>query len=188
MQAEAASEVGEVEEVEGTDVVLIAMELGSLWPTWARTSASNAVVVAQQPAEPPWAFARRVTHRISRLWATRCKIRKAVVAVGPASDVDSFAARCIIARSVIGSMPAVDDAEIVLSAHEPHASELRHELLGLAGALCEQLQGTELSVSVRFDTAPRPPRKADPRAARRSRTRRTPTTSTPTSIELMPPP
>jgi hypothetical protein len=167
------TEAEAVESLEDTEVVLIAMELGSLWPTWARGAAPGSVVIAQQPAEPPWAFARRVTKRISKLWASRCKIRKAVVAVGPASDVDSFSARCIIARSVVGAMPMADDSEVVLSAHEPYGSDLRHELLGLAGALSEQLQGTQLAVSVRFDTAPRPLRKT---GARRMPKRRRPHT------------
>jgi hypothetical protein len=46
------------------------------------------------------------------------------------------------------------EAELVLAGAAQERDGPRHELFGLAGALCEELGGTKVSVRVRFSATP----------------------------------
>jgi hypothetical protein len=142
-------------------VVLVIMESGSEWPAWVEPLAGligHAVVVAQEPESPPAELALRAIHKISTLERVDRPVVMGVVAAGQhaASDNDDvFAARCLIARAMLTQMSGLGSGSIVFSCPEQTPDRARADLLELAGTLTNQLAGSDLSVGLRFETAPR---------------------------------
>lgn len=133
----------------GEPVVLIAMERGSVWPTWARGVVPGTVVLAQQTSEDVLAFAQRVVRRIARIHSGRQRLGRTVIAVADHIHHEAFVARCLMIQAAVRCSAVGNDAEVVLSVEDTINDELRHELLALAGAVCEQLD-TGHAVGVRF--------------------------------------
>ncbi len=132
--------------------MLIAMERGSVWPTWARGPVAGAVVLAQQPVEGALAFSQRVVRRISRIHATRQGLVRAVIAVGDHVQQESFVARCLMIQAAVRCTRIGAEPEVILSVEETISPDLRHELLALAGAVCEHLDSGH-AVGVRFGSS-----------------------------------
>ncbi len=132
-------------------VVLIAMERGSRWPSWAREAAPDAIVLAQQPGETPLAFAERGARRLARIGPAQHLV-KVVLAVADDTTREALIARCLLTQASLQCMaPSVPD--IVLVADKSSGSELRGGLFGLAGALRDHL-GSARGVSVHFGQNP----------------------------------
>lgn len=130
---------------------LIVIEAGARWPSWVadrQRAAPNSFVEVQTGSEPPQHFAQRVSSRVVGLSADRKALRLAVIATNGGTDPEASAARSMIARALLRAMARSGGGELVLSAES--TDDARHELFALAGALCEGLKGSQISVSVRF--------------------------------------
>lgn len=135
----------------GTEpVVLIAMERGSVWPTWARRGVPAAIVLAEQPGEDAIAFARRVARRVARLHTTRQRLGRAVIAVADRRSRQALVARWLMVQAVISAAGERSSADVVVSVPETVGEELRHELFALAGAMCEHLDASRC-LRIRFE-------------------------------------
>jgi hypothetical protein len=129
---------------------LVVIEIGGSWPSWVSReggAAPNAIVEVQTAAEPAAQFAQRVAARLHTLAAERKSLRLAVIATG--SDEEASLARSTLARAILRAMAPSRAGELVLAADRSHDGD-HHELFALAGALCEALNGSQISVSVRF--------------------------------------
>ena len=129
---------------------LVAIEIGGRFPSWVsreRSAAQNAIVEIQTAGETAGQFAQRVAGRLHGLAAERKTLQLAVIATG--GDREAAEARSTLARAILRSMAPSRAGELVLAADRSIDGD-HHELFALAGALCEALHGSEVSVSVRF--------------------------------------
>jgi hypothetical protein len=132
----------------------VIMEAGAQWPAFVHDEAvpRDWTVIPQQPLETPAELALRAADRVDALRREGAQVDSIVIAVGGAHDDEVFAARCVVARALIGRRQ--DEACLVFSAPARLTGGARHELLALAGTLAGQAQGSALSVSVRFNAEP----------------------------------
>lgn len=138
-----------------TKAALVVMEGGTRWPSYAseiRGRASSAIVEAQPPSESLHEFSARVIGRLRRLSTRRVTVPVAILAVSDRTDFEATTARYHIARAVLAVMAPSGNGELILLADEHASEDVRHELIAFAGALCDGLQGSSLSVRVRFST------------------------------------
>jgi len=126
-------------------VSLIVMEPGSPWPGHVRDS-ENLVAVGHD-AEGLLERARRT---VQTLQGRRDRVRVAVLACNEATDAASSGRRAEIARELLGAVAPVTHGRLVLWATERASTDLRRDLLALAGRLTSELSGTLASVSLRF--------------------------------------
>jgi len=91
----------------------------------------------------------------------------AVVLAGSGEPADEiFQARCLIASAVLKHMADANHGKLAFAAAEHLKPEARHELMALVGTLTNQLVGTEISISVRFED-----QRSPAQSSLRSRTR-----------------
>ena len=133
---------------------IVVLEAGAIWPAWLseyQRLAPNAVVIAQARAETFDAFRTRVIHRVEEATTSsgaRVRVGVLVSAVGVGEDRLEF--REGVARAMLRVMGSNGEAELVLAGDGHEGDPARHELFALAGALCEELGGTQVNVRVRF--------------------------------------
>jgi hypothetical protein len=140
---------GEVE----NRAALVVMEAGARWPSYSgevHGRASNAVVESQPPSETLAEFASRVVARIKRLVARNTTIPVAFVAMSPRFDAEATASRYRVARAILSAMSARGEGELLIATDEHLPDDARHQLVAFAGALCDGLRGSDVSVRVRF--------------------------------------
>jgi hypothetical protein len=131
-----------------TRVSLIVMEAGAGWPEMTGAHhAPNSVVEAQLAGEAPEDFAARVKHRMSSLDGP---IVFGLIATNGNMDPAALELREDIARAACRHMASAEGGELLLVADESVADGVRHGLMALAGALCGELAGDNVSVRVRF--------------------------------------
>lgn len=136
---------------EESNIVLIAMELGSRWPEWMETSlecAPNRVIMAQDPDEGASDFAARVVRRIGRIAAAGQRIVAAVVAAGRSFGGAWTAARCRIVQALARVTNPLHTAQIFFSVDERSSDGVRHDTLGLACALDTELANMGVRVAL----------------------------------------
>ena len=135
---------------------IVVLEAGAAWPAWLteyQRLAPNAVVIAQARSELPDAFRSRVVHRISEATSSKsARVRIGVIVAGDSPDDARLALREQVARAILKAMGTLHEAELVLAGDAQELERPRHELFGLAGALCQELGGTSVSVKVRFSS------------------------------------
>lgn len=133
---------------------IVVLEAGATWPSWLseyQRLAPNAVVIVQAPGEALVAFRVRVIHRITEATAsTGAKVRVGVIVSAGSSDDVQPSFRESVARAMLKVMGSNPEAELVLAGEGHDGDSTRHELITLAGALCEQSGGTKVNVRVRF--------------------------------------
>jgi hypothetical protein len=132
---------------------LVVMEAGARWPSYTRElagRASSAVVESQPVSESCEEFSARVVARVARMGERSVTVPVAILAVSQRIDPEARASRYLVARSVVTLMTAQDVGELLIIGDEHFADEVRHELLAFAGALCDGLAGSPVSVRVRF--------------------------------------
>jgi hypothetical protein len=132
---------------------VVVLEAGSAWPPWLneyQKHAPNSVVVAQSAEESGRAFAARIARRMAEIAAGDAAIHAALLVSNGALDESSVAARKQVCASLLRVMVQKRQGELVLAADARAGDDLRHELFALAGTLCDELRGTEVSVRVRF--------------------------------------
>ena len=141
-----------------TPTSIVVMEAGAQWPRWFHgldQQGANSVVQRQTEEEDPEGFATRVVQRIKEA-SSRGLVRLTVLACSESTTAAVLASRYRIASALIRSMARIGSGQLVLVAEADIDDELRHELLALAGALCDDLHGTRLNVRVLFSSkAPR---------------------------------
>lgn len=137
-------------QAEGTCVSLIVVEQGALWPTHLDTG--QLVMIAQQPAESPGSLAGRLSRRLAGVQKHDVYSRVAVLSVGADVSEPSAEARrsmaCTLAQRLTPSTPEAE-SRLLLMAPSTASPALRHQLMLLTGALCEQLSGVA-EVVLRF--------------------------------------
>ena len=143
--------------IEG-ELSLVVLEQHARWPACAsqyQTALPNSLVEAQSDDELPYEFAERVGRRIASIASKGGRLRAAIIAANGRLDPVTLKARYRLATSAIQAMGL--SGELVLTAAPqlvtPMDERIRHEIFALAGALCDELAGTEIGVSVRFPEA-----------------------------------
>lgn len=140
--------------IEG-ELSLIVLEQHAKWPACAtqyQSTTPNSLIEAQTEDETPAEFSQRVGRRIASAASKGKSPRVAIIATNQRLDSETLQARFLLAKHAVTAMGLA--GELVLSASDsadsPDADRVRHELFALAGALCDAMAGTEISVSVRF--------------------------------------
>jgi hypothetical protein len=73
-----------------------------------------------------------------------------ILVCGDGQEPERNAVRRAICRAVVNALDSTGD--FVLAANEDCDERFKHELLSLAGELCEERAGTRVNVRVRFST------------------------------------
>ena len=134
---------------------VVVLELGSSWPPWLaeyQKHAPNSVVVAQSAGESSASFAQRIARKTDELGSHDAVIHAGLLVSNGALDAESVAARELICSHLLHLMIQKQHGELVLAADVTAGDDVRHELFALAGTLCDDLRGSEVSVRVRFDS------------------------------------
>ena len=138
----------------GQRTAIVVMEAGARWPSYSRElagRASSAVVEAQPAIGSLDEFAIRVTGRVARLVERSVTIPVAILATSQRIDPQARKARYQMARAMVSAMAANEGGgELLIMGDEHFADEVRHEFVAFAGALCDGLAGSAVSVRVRF--------------------------------------
>lgn len=132
---------------------IVVLETGAAWPPWLvdyQRQAPNAVVIAQGRTEAPESFEARVLRRVEEAAGAGAQIRVGVIVSVDVPGQQRAPARQTIARALIQAMPVGQEAELVLAGDGEELEAARHDLIALAGALCEELGGRHVNVRVRF--------------------------------------
>jgi hypothetical protein len=133
---------------------IVVLEAGASWPPWLsdyQRLAPNAVVIAQAAAEPATVFQNRVLHRITEASVSGTgRIRVGVIVSADVGSESRFEMRRDVARALLKSMGTSHEAELVLAGDSEELDGSRHQMFALAGTLCEELGGTNVSVRVGF--------------------------------------
>jgi hypothetical protein len=138
-------------EAEMANVSLIVMEPGSRWP--GKTGASEHVVVA---GDHP-GLLHRAANRLVGIHQEGHRVRVAVLACNDATDPEAIERRAALAHQLLGAVACTRFGRLVLTSGDRVCSEVRRDLLSLAGVLSCKLEGTVATVSIRFG-APCDPR------------------------------
>jgi len=140
-----------------TDLIsIVVLEAGAAWPRWLgeyQRRAPNSVVVAQSAEETSEAVAVRVQRRMSEVSHGEETIHVALLISNGSTDDETLGARKLICSSMLKSMVLKAQGELVLAADVRASDDIRHNLLSLAGALCDEVRGTEVAVRVRFESS-----------------------------------
>jgi hypothetical protein len=134
---------------------VVVLELGAAWPPWLaeyQQHAPNSVVIAQSSDECGKDFARRIGRRMDEIGLREAAIHAGLIVSNGALDPESVAARRSICSTLLRLMLKKQHGELVLASDLSSGDDVRHELFALAGGLCEEVRGTQVTVRVRFDT------------------------------------
>ena len=135
-------------------ISIVVMEAGARWPCWFRAldrSGANSLVQVQADGEDEQQLVSRVVERARGL-SGRGAVQRCVLACNESTSQRALAARLQVARGLAHSMLGSAQGELVMTAEADIDDELRHELLALAGTLCDELHQTKITVSVRFSS------------------------------------
>jgi hypothetical protein len=88
--------------------------------------------------------------RVQELAQQRVRVDLGLLLSNGRTDDASVDARYRMARAVLRSMSDAGVGELLLAAEAHLGDEARHQLFALAGTLCDELYGADLSVRVRF--------------------------------------
>ena len=128
--------------------LLIVVELGGDWPSWALTDASARRVLAQAEGETPAVFADRVASSLDGLFGKGIKLTTVALACNERIDDSADAARRKLAGLALGAMAKHQAGKVYLTA-SPHCSgRLRHSLSSLAQGLHQEWCTAGLEASV----------------------------------------
>ncbi|HEY3236240.1 MAG TPA: hypothetical protein VGJ84_16100, partial [Polyangiaceae bacterium] len=136
-------------------ISIIVLEAGAGWPEWVaqyHRYRPDTIVEAQPPGEEPMDFAKRVGRRVDELTG-RGQLKFAVLVSNGSPEARAAEGRYRIGRAMTNAMAAQGKAELIITTGLKDEN-VRHELFALAGTLCDDLKGTELSVKVRFSRPP----------------------------------
>jgi hypothetical protein len=138
---------------------VVVLERGSAWPPWLaeyQKHAPASVVIAQSCDESGAEFARRIARKLDEIGSRSAAIHAGLLVSNGALDQPAVTARESICSGLLRVMLQKQRGQLVLSADGAAGDGIRHELLALAGTLCDGLRGTKVSVRVRFDSLRHP--------------------------------
>ena len=137
--------------VEVETTTLIVLEVGANWPSWLAEAEQDDSVVEVQPADEQIGdFATRVVQRVRSLAERGAGVHSALVMTNDQTDSEVIAARYQMCRALLRTMSEHGLGELILGADPGVGDDAQHQLFALAGALCDELYGTDLGVRVRF--------------------------------------
>ena len=134
---------------------VVVLELGSSWPPWLveyQKHAPNSLVIAQSADESGSDFALRITRKMDEIAARDLTIHAGLMVCNGRLDIASVQARERMCGALLRVMVQRQHGELVLAGDVTASEDVRHVLFTLAGTLCDDLRGTQVSVRVRFDT------------------------------------
>lgn len=134
---------------------VVVLERGALWPPWLaeyQKYAPDSIVIAQSADESGVEFAARIARKMDEIANHDSAIHAGLLVCNGSLDEASSACREQVCGSLLRVMLLKQRGELVLVGDMKSGDDTRHELFTLAGMLCDGLQGTEVSVRVRFDT------------------------------------
>jgi len=135
-----------------TFVTLIVMEPGSEWP--GHVGHAEHLVAVGHDGE---GFLERTLEKLELLRRRGQPVRVAVLACSGAADSSLLARRAEVSRALLSTLEGVASARLVLYLGGRIMEDHRRDLLGLAGALCHELDGRSTEVSVKFGLRDRQP-------------------------------
>jgi hypothetical protein len=133
----------------------IVLELDASWPDWISELArdeSAFIIEEQADDETADELSQRIVRRVHELAQQRLPLDVGLLLTNGTTDDASVDARYRMARAVLRSMSDAGAGELLLAAEAHIGDEARHQLFALAGTLCDELYGADLSVRVRFYT------------------------------------
>jgi hypothetical protein len=142
---------------QGRPFLFVVAEAGSRWPHWLtqyQRALSDVTVVASEADGTPAELALRATRRLASLESQDRRVTLAVILAGAQSSADEvFESRCLLARALLRHMSSSKRGKLVFAGGEGLNPDATQELMSLVGTLTNQLAGTRLSISVRFERA-----------------------------------
>ena len=134
---------------------VVVLEHGATWPPWLaeyQTQAPNSMVIVQSVDESASLFAQRISRKMDEVRARDAAIHAGLVVSNGALDAASIAAREATCAALLQVMLRKQRGELVLASDVTAGDDVRQHLFALAGTLCDELGGSQVSVRVRFDT------------------------------------
>jgi len=144
-----------MQQTDETLLSVVVLELGATWPPWLaeyQTQAPNSIVIVQSADESAALFAHRINRKMDEVGARDAAIHAGLLVSNGALDASSIAAREAICAALLRVMLKKQRGELVLASDVTAGEAVRHQLFALAGTLCDELGGSQVSVRVRFDT------------------------------------
>jgi hypothetical protein len=144
-----------MEQPDETLLSVVVLELGSTWPPWLaeyQAQAPNSIVIAQSADECASTFTRRISRKMEEVGARGAIIHAGLLVCNNSLDEATSDARHAICDALLHVMLKKQRGELVLASDVTAGEPVRHQLFALAGTLCDELRGTQVSVRVRFDT------------------------------------
>jgi hypothetical protein len=132
---------------------VVIIEAGAGWPTWIseyQRRAPQAAVVAQAASDPVDVFRERVVQRVNEIAVQHQALHVGILVCGDGQEPERTRVRREICSAIVNALDSSGD--FVLAANEDCDERFKHELLSLAGELCEERAGTRVNVRVRFST------------------------------------
>lgn len=121
------------------------------------------VTVLVQDRNATRSLAARTMRRLADVERAGKKLTEAVIVVSAAKDAGTLAARCLLVRLLLAHLLRTGGGEVVLAADGATDSELRHQLLALAGTLAGEVGSSGIAIRVRFEPEARPVARAGAR-------------------------
>jgi hypothetical protein len=133
---------------------LVAVELGSAFPSWVASAASNGEfrVLSQRDQESTEAFHVRVMTLAGEVLLGTDGSRRIVFACNERTDENMLASRRAVIRALLALVPAPRAPRVVLAADARSSTHLRQALFDL----CTEIPETGTTVRVDDDPASRP--------------------------------
>ena len=145
-----------MQQADETLLSVVVLELGAAWPPWLaeyQVQAPNSMVIVQSADESPALFTQRISRKMDEVAAREAAIHAGLLVSNGALDAASIHSRQAICAALLRVMLQKQRrAELVLASDVTAGDDVRHQLFALAGTLCDELGGTQVSVRVRFDT------------------------------------
>jgi len=144
-----------MQQTDETLLSVVVLELGATWPPWLveyQTQAPNSMVIVQSADESASLFAQRISRKMDEVRAHDAVIHAGLLVSNGALDAASTSARQAIGGALLQVMLKKQRGELVLASDVSAGDDVRHHLFALAGTLCDELGGSQVSVRVRFDT------------------------------------
>jgi hypothetical protein len=129
---------------------VVVLEEGAGYPSWIaeyQRRAPNCVVIAHNDGESMEELTARVVRRLPEL---NGELRVGIVACAASVEPSHLAMREQLCRTLLSALNPKGGGEVVLAASLAGSDGSKHAIFELAGALCDDLRGSNRVVRVRF--------------------------------------
>ncbi len=134
---------------------LIVIEFGAAFPRWVNPAHSgDLAIVAQHYEGMPSDLVAQVANRLTRLSAAGWQLDEVVLESNGKSDLDSHAARSVLARGLMAHLRAASGCLLTLSVSEALGRRAAHELTALAASLEPVGRASDIVLAVRIGENP----------------------------------